>query len=60
MKMDSRGVSNVIFSYNGMVLDALVVIISFAPNRIITNRKEKCLKQYFGFDLTPHFMSLFV
>ncbi len=58
MKMDPRGVSNAISSYNGMVLDVLAAIISFAPNHIITNRREKCLKQYSGFDLSPHFMSL--
>jgi hypothetical protein len=60
MKMDPRGVLNVISSYNGMVQDVLAVIISFALNRITTNRRGKCLKQYFGFDLSPHFMPILI
>ena len=51
MKMDPRGVLNVISSYNGMVQDVLAVIISFAPNRIIISQREKCSKQYLEYDL---------
>ena len=60
MKMDSRGVLNAISSCSGMVLDVLVVIISCASNRTTTNRRGDCSKKYFGFDLSPSFVFVYI
>jgi hypothetical protein len=50
MKMDSRGVSNVISFCNGMVLGVLAAIISCESNRTTTNLKGNCSKQYSAWD----------
>jgi hypothetical protein len=50
MKMDSRGVSNVISFCNGMVSGVLAAIISCESNRTTTNLRGDCSKQYSAWD----------